>query len=607
MTGANGCTSTATAVVDQDVDVPGAQASGGTLTCNNECVTLSGSGNGSFAWIGPDGFTSTEQNPTVCTAGTYTLMVTGTNGCTSMTTAEVDQDVEVPVVTITPPAIVNCNPSLVWINANTSLPGEVLWTLPGGGTITEALIIQEQGPGIYTLTVTAANGCVGTSQTEVIYDQVAPEAQLSATYIGCEGEAATLSFTSTGSVFQIIWSAPNGTVISNSPTALADEPGTYTLTLIGSNGCGASFTVEVVQDPNCGDDCPPVIISCPPDITVSCAEDFSPLGIGGEPVWRKKQDCPEITSLGWNDEILSNCPYVIRRTFWAEDATGVYETCSHTITVIDDVAPIFMEVPEDVTLSCDQNIDELPTPDVWAYDECTKMEVEVEYAVQYLSGSCPGTYTLVHTWTAEDQCGNVGQTSWTITVVDEDAPQFTCEVEDMMVGSINDVPEPADCKAFDNCSGEVYVQFIEQVVKTDACKGGLAVVRTWYAVDACGNPATMQQTITVCGKVPGKDEPGAGETLQDALAGGAKVSTEVVPNPFRLNCTIILTPAVTGHATVEITDMQGRKVTDLFSGAVERDVPVRLIYHPEDRGGAMYLYRVILDGEAVHGRLLYQP
>jgi hypothetical protein len=298
---------------------------------------------------------------------------------------------------------------------------------------------------------------------------------------------------------------------------------------------------------------------------------------------------------------------VIRRTFWAEDATGAYETCSHTITVIDDVAPIFMEVPENVTLSCDQNIDALPTPDVWAYDECTKMEVAVDHTVVYLPGNCPGTYTTVHTWTAVDQCGNEGQASWTITVVDEDAPVFTCEVEDMTVSSDAEIPEVADCKAFDNCSGEVYVQFTEQVVKTNACKGGYAVVRTWYAVDACGNPATMQQTITVCNTKPGKDEPGAGETLQDALTGLSKVSTEVAPNPFRVDCTIILTPTVTGHATVEITDMQGRKVTDLFSGLVERNVPVRLTYRPEDRSGAMYLYRVILDGEAVHGRLLYQP
>ncbi len=44
---------------------------------------LMGTGNGTYAWSGPNGFTSTEQNPTVSAAGTYNLVVTGTNGCTS--------------------------------------------------------------------------------------------------------------------------------------------------------------------------------------------------------------------------------------------------------------------------------------------------------------------------------------------------------------------------------------------------------------------------------------------------------------------------------------------------------------------------------------------
>ncbi|MBK6342634.1 MAG: hypothetical protein IPF41_08610 [Flavobacteriales bacterium] len=66
VTGSNGCTSTATAEVEQDTDVPGAQAAGGTITCSNECVMLTGTGNGSFAWSGPSNFNSTEQNPTVC-------------------------------------------------------------------------------------------------------------------------------------------------------------------------------------------------------------------------------------------------------------------------------------------------------------------------------------------------------------------------------------------------------------------------------------------------------------------------------------------------------------------------------------------------------------
>ncbi|MEZ4740435.1 MAG: hypothetical protein R2818_14015 [Flavobacteriales bacterium] len=43
-----------------------------------------GSGNGTYAWSGPNNFSSTEQNPTVGMAGSYELTVTGANGCTKL-------------------------------------------------------------------------------------------------------------------------------------------------------------------------------------------------------------------------------------------------------------------------------------------------------------------------------------------------------------------------------------------------------------------------------------------------------------------------------------------------------------------------------------------
>ncbi|MEZ4788846.1 MAG: hypothetical protein R2811_02385 [Flavobacteriales bacterium] len=62
VTGANGCTSTASALVEQD-SCSGRGCTGGTLTCAVTSIQLQGSGNGSFAWTGPNGFTSNEQNP----------------------------------------------------------------------------------------------------------------------------------------------------------------------------------------------------------------------------------------------------------------------------------------------------------------------------------------------------------------------------------------------------------------------------------------------------------------------------------------------------------------------------------------------------------------
>ena len=63
VTGANGCTSTANALVDEDLTCPGASATGGTLTCDVTSVMLMGGGNGSYSWTGPGGFTSSDQNP----------------------------------------------------------------------------------------------------------------------------------------------------------------------------------------------------------------------------------------------------------------------------------------------------------------------------------------------------------------------------------------------------------------------------------------------------------------------------------------------------------------------------------------------------------------
>ncbi len=181
VTGSNGCTRTATAEVGQDVTAPGAQAAGGTLTCNNACVTLSGSGNGSFAWSGPDGYSSTEQNPSVCAPGTYTLTVTGSNGCTRTATAEVGQDVTAPGAQAAGGTL-TCNNECVALSGSGN--GSFAWSGPNNFTSTE----QNPtvcAPGTYTLTVTGANGCTSTATAEVGQDVEVPGAQATGGTLTC--------------------------------------------------------------------------------------------------------------------------------------------------------------------------------------------------------------------------------------------------------------------------------------------------------------------------------------------------------------------------------------------------------------------------------------
>src|SRR5258707_8307242 len=88
---ANGCTSSASALVDANITPPGASATSGTLTCTTTSISLSGATTSgtSFSWSGP-GIVSgdTTATPVVSASATYTVTLTNSaNGCTREATS----------------------------------------------------------------------------------------------------------------------------------------------------------------------------------------------------------------------------------------------------------------------------------------------------------------------------------------------------------------------------------------------------------------------------------------------------------------------------------------------------------------------------------------
>jgi hypothetical protein len=80
---------TTSVVVNQTI----ATASSNSPVCVNTPLNLAATGGGTYSWSGPDGFTSTSQNPVISSyqttnTGTYTVTVTK-NGCTSTATTNV--------------------------------------------------------------------------------------------------------------------------------------------------------------------------------------------------------------------------------------------------------------------------------------------------------------------------------------------------------------------------------------------------------------------------------------------------------------------------------------------------------------------------------------
>ncbi|OWY20495.1 T9SS C-terminal target domain-containing protein [Sphingobacteriales bacterium UPWRP_1] len=87
VTGLTGCTATASKMVTVN-PAPAATAGSNNPVCVNGILYLTSSGGVSYSWTGPSAFSSTVQNPnrakvSYLMAGTYTVTVTGTNGCTA--------------------------------------------------------------------------------------------------------------------------------------------------------------------------------------------------------------------------------------------------------------------------------------------------------------------------------------------------------------------------------------------------------------------------------------------------------------------------------------------------------------------------------------------
>ncbi|TRX48623.1 hypothetical protein FNH22_28940 [Fulvivirga sp. M361] len=252
---ANGCTYTAQVEVEQNITTPGATADvSGELTCAVTSVSLQGTSNAagvSYAWSGPESFTSALQNPSVSAPGAYTLIVTDTlNGCTSSAEVVVEQNITAPGATAGVSDELTCTMTGVSLQGASATTG-VSYAWSGPGNFTSVLQNPSVGaPGTYTLTITdPTNSCTSTAQVLVEQNITAPGANASINGIlGCHPEVILEGTSSTTGV-SYAWSGPDFSSVLQNP--IVDEPGTYVLTVTNpANGCTSTAQVLVEQVSN---------------------------------------------------------------------------------------------------------------------------------------------------------------------------------------------------------------------------------------------------------------------------------------------------------------------------------------------------------------------
>ena len=187
------------------------------------------------------------------------------------------------------------------------------------------------------------------------------------------------------------------------------------------------------------------------------------------------------------------CPVVERyeRTFHALDACGNESTATQVIDLIDTVAPVFGELPEDLLIACGEDI---PETEVDATDACS--DVSILASIDTLIVPCPGTFTLIRTFTAMDACGNAAQHQQTIQVMDDEAPIFLEVPGDVTIQCDEDLPEDLPTSE-DACSSPVNVILLAVDSVVGECPQAWLVTRTFQASDACGNTAVTSQLVTI--------------------------------------------------------------------------------------------------------------
>ncbi|MCF8275354.1 MAG: gliding motility-associated C-terminal domain-containing protein [Flavobacteriales bacterium] len=205
--------------------------------CNGQIqlTPISGVAPFTYSWSPSVG---TGTNATALCAGVYNITVTDGTGCSEVVTSLVN---DIPSATITmtgtdPLCNDSCNGQVIATPTGGTAPFSYLWDDPSNQTDSIATGLCE---GLYTVTLTDANGCVAVNQLSLV--QPAPIG-LSILII----DNGTCAGNCDGAITVI----PSGGTIPF--TYLWDDPSTQT-TATASNLCAGIYTVEVTDANGCTD------------------------------------------------------------------------------------------------------------------------------------------------------------------------------------------------------------------------------------------------------------------------------------------------------------------------------------------------------------------
>ena len=410
VTDANGCTSTTTGSVDEPTTLV-ASSSAGSIACNEgtTSVTVSGTG-GTAPYSGTGTFT--------VSAGAYSYTVTDANGCTSITSGQVDE----------PDALV-ASSSAGTIECNGGTTSVVVsatgGTAPYSGTGTFTV-----SAGNYSFTVTDANQCSSTTTGTITDLDLIPPT------VACQNITAQLD--ANGTAIILAAQIDNGSSDNCGIDTMIVSPASFDCSNIGENS--VTLTVTDINGNSA---------SCSAAVTV--VDNLAPTAICQSiTVSLDEQGNASITAAQIDNGSSDNCGIdwmaVSPNTFTCAnvgantvvltvmDINGNASTCSATVTIQDNIAPVAQ--CQNISVQLDEN---------------GNATIDASQINNGSSDNC-GIDNITVTPSSFD-CSTIGANTVTLTVTDLSGNTSTCSATVTVIGAPVDVSITAD-GATEFCDGE---------------------------------------------------------------------------------------------------------------------------------------------------------
>ncbi len=254
----------------------------------------------------------------------------------------------------------------------------------------------------------------------------------------------------------------------------------FLVTYTATDECGNTSVIYQLVTVQAGEEFS--FTDCPEDLEVECSN------VPEAPEISYYTECTEEQIAPLEETIIDgDCAgsYTIIRTWSAINSLGEVFSCSQTISVVDETAPIFMNAPVDITVSCG----EVPEASIEVEEGCALQQTDIQIQEEQLSGSC---YPVIQRiFIAEDDCGNVSSHTQYITVVDTEAPEISNTPDNLTLNCGEEIPEYSP-EATDNCATEFIVEFVESEIEFDC---GYQLEQVWLVTDNCFNTTSVSRVI----------------------------------------------------------------------------------------------------------------